>query len=649
MSSSLRDDIEQLFRGTVDPARALSSADVATAVGHTEETVRAVLASLGADGRLVRVVQDGEPRWRVVVSDVVAPPSAADTDAPNDTDTDVPDGTDTDVPDGTARLVGADPLLERLLDLSIAGVLLCDENGSVIRSNRRARALLGEEVDEEADTEQPDTDELAGTRPWGRLIDEDGESFDPLAADGDGEWISAVGSEGKRYVCTTERIDDETTGEPRRLVTIEVRDAPVDAAADANAGDDTDSQPDPVVSALRVAISVAAEATTRDELEAGLCQRLVETTPYHLAWVGHVNWVTETLTPTHWAAAACEGAIGAALPPEVVLTGPAATVVGTRSVSVVPDVAAATTVDPGWQAAIQSHGYRSTVAVPFLYDQRLYGVLALYSTTNAVIDPAVDGAESIDVLAELGTAIGHALNALERRDALVSDHVAELSFQSVALAEPYRDVTGADVVIDVENTTIVGPNESVLFVTAQGIASEDLSAVFAQFPTVSRTRVVDETGATCRFVVETVGQTPSILFATHGGRTTSARIEEGLMRFSAEFPRSVDVREVHRALTTAYPDVELVGYRTKRREVDTVIPGDVVAAAGLTERQRTAIELAYRGGYFTWPKRQSTPKDLAATLGIAPQTFLEHLRRGEAKLVAAAFESTSTAPSFRRR
>jgi predicted DNA binding protein/PAS domain-containing protein len=632
MSASLRRDIEQLFRETVDPTRALSRADVATAVGHTEETVQEVLESLDADGRVVQTVQDGERRWRAVVSDVVTPPAVDDTDSHEDTD----------------RTVDTDPLIERLLDLSVAGVLLCDENGNVNRSNQRVRALLGGGADQQAATEQSDTDELTETRPWERLVDEDGAPFDPLAAGGDGEWISAVTEDGERYVCTTERIDGETSGTTRLLVTIEVRDESSNTA-DASADDDTDSQPDPVVSALRAAISVVAEATTRDELEAGLCQRLVETTPYHLAWVGHVSWVTETLTPTHWAAAAGEGASGAVLPPEVVLTGPAATVVGTRSVSVVPDVAVATGVDPGWQAAIQSHGYRSTVAVPFLYDQRLYGVLALYSTTTAVMDPAVDDAESVDVLADLGTAIGHALNALERRDALVSDHVAELSFRSAALAAPYRDVTGEDVVIDVENTTIIGPNESVLFITAQGIASEDLSAVFAQFPTVSRTRVVDENGTTSRFVVETVGQTPSILFATHGGRTTSIRIEGGSMRFSAEFPRSVDVREVHRALTAVFPDAELVGYRTKRREVDAVVPGDVVAAAGLTERQRTAIELAHRSGYFAWPKRRSTPKDLAATLGIAPQTFLEHLRRSEAKLVAAAFDSTSATPPPARR
>lgn len=113
------------------------------------------------------------------------------------------------------------------------------------------------------------------------------------------------------------------------------------------------------------------------------------------------------------------------------------------------------------------------------------------------------------------------------------------------------------------------------------------------------------------------------------------------MRFTAEFPRSVDVREVHRALTTVFPDVEVVGYRTKRRVSPPRPSGDLLADAGLTERQRTVLELAHHSGYFAWPKRSSSPTDLATTLGIAPQTFLEHLRRGEAKLVAAAFDAKS--------
>lgn len=607
MSSSLRDEVEQLFRA-VDPTRTLSSADVATAVGQPEAAVLEVLESLSADGRLVVGRDDGEPRWRAVVSD-----TRSSGDAPGRVD-------------DTADAGGVDRLLDRLLDLTAAGVVVCDGSGTVVRSNRRARALL------RTDDERGRADGLVGTRPWDTLVGADGAPFDPRSVD-DGGALTVVGSGGARYVCTTHRIEDETSGVTQLLVTVEVRETP---GTDA----ENHSQSAPVVAALRTAISVAAEATTRDELEAGLCQRLVETTPYHLAWVGHVNWATETLTPTHWAATAGEDVSDAALPPEVVLTGPAATVVETRSVSVVPDVETAADVDPEWQTAIRSHGYRSTVAVPFLYDRRLYGVLALYSTRSAVIDPAVDG-ESVDVLTELGMAIGHAVSALERRDALVSDHVAELSFQSAALAEPYREVAGENIVIDVENTTVLGPDASVQFITARGIGSDELTGVFAQFPSISATRVVDEDETGCRLVVETTGQTPSILFATHGGRTTAVRIEGGVMRFTAEFPRSVDVREVQRALTAVFPDAELVGYRTKRRELDSVISGDVVAAAGLTERQRTVLELAYRGGYFTWPKRQSTPSDLAATLGIAPQTFLEHLRRGEAKLVATAFESAA--------
>ena len=53
----------------------------------------------------------------------------------------------------------------------------------------------------------------------------------------------------------------------------------------------------------------------------------------------------------------------------------------------------------------------------------------------------------------------------------------------------------------------------------------------------------------------------------------------------------------------------------------------------LSPRQREAFRLARDRGYYEYP-RDTTARNLAAALGVSKTTFLEHLRKAEAKLLA---------------
>lgn len=55
----------------------------------------------------------------------------------------------------------------------------------------------------------------------------------------------------------------------------------------------------------------------------------------------------------------------------------------------------------------------------------------------------------------------------------------------------------------------------------------------------------------------------------------------------------------------------------------------------LSERQSEVITAALRGGYYEWP-RDVDAETLAADLGIAHSTFLEHLRKAERALLEDA-------------
>jgi predicted DNA binding protein len=55
-------------------------------------------------------------------------------------------------------------------------------------------------------------------------------------------------------------------------------------------------------------------------------------------------------------------------------------------------------------------------------------------------------------------------------------------------------------------------------------------------------------------------------------------------------------------------------------------------AEQLSERQREVFELARTEDYYTWP-RQTSASELATQVSVSKTTFLEHLRKAEAKIL----------------
>ena len=87
--------------------------------------------------------------------------------------------------------------------------------------------------------------------------------------------------------------------------------------------------------------------------------------------------------------------------------------------------------------------------------------------------------------------------------------------------------------------------------------------------------------------------------------------------------------------------IEAVGAElpvTVERLTDYDRPPERVAAA-LTDRQEEVVRAALAVGYYDHP-RTATQEDVAAAANCAPATAGEHLRKAEAALVRAAFDST---------
>jgi predicted DNA binding protein len=100
-----------------------------------------------------------------------------------------------------------------------------------------------------------------------------------------------------------------------------------------------------------------------------------------------------------------------------------------------------------------------------------------------------------------------------------------------------------------------------------------------------------------------------------------------------EFPGTVNRDAFMEEATTVYPDLEIASQRL----LSTPELSRTLLKRTLSDRQWTAIQLAYYTGYFDQP-RKSTGKEIAERMGITRQTFNRHLRKAEQRLARFIME-----------
>jgi predicted DNA binding protein len=124
--------------------------------------------------------------------------------------------------------------------------------------------------------------------------------------------------------------------------------------------------------------------------------------------------------------------------------------------------------------------------------------------------------------------------------------------------------------------------------------------------------------------------------ASLGGYIDHATIEEGDLRMTIHFTLDVDIRDAVDRIKEAYPQAEMLRRRQISRSSDDF---DRSLMAELTDRQRTTLEAAYAAGFFQWP-RDASGEDVAASMGVSPPTFHQHLRKAERKVFESLFSTT---------
>ena len=351
---------------------------------------------------------------------------------------------------------------------------------------------------------------------------------------------------------------------------------------------------------------VIAGSTDRTDLEAEVCARIAADDAYAGAWIGERNPATDTVD--------IRSSAGACSERDRLQTSDAH-----------PAIDALETTDP----VVDTVDGTIRAAFPLSYNGIEYGVLVV----RAARDHVVDDRETV-ILSALARTIASGINARETSRVLATDAVVavELEVTDRTLA-PVALSADADCQLEYRRSVHRTGDETASLFTATGASVDDLTAAVADLPDVD-CRVVVDRDEEC--LIELTGDDLIGWLSERGVRTQAIDSEAGRARLTLEIPRSANVRAVVEAVEDRYTGTDIVSFQQREHEGETREEFAAGLEEALTDRQFGALQRAYLGGYFEWP-RPTTGEELAQSMDVSRPTFHEHLRTAEAKLCRAFF------------
>jgi PAS domain S-box-containing protein len=152
-----------------------------------------------------------------------------------------------------------------------------------------------------------------------------------------------------------------------------------------------------------------ARATTREEVDDRVCAILSDAEPYRFAWIGEHDVDSRTVEPRSSAGVAEEylEAVEIRTDERPTGLGPTGRAVRSGEVAVMQNIRTDPEYEP-WREAALERGYRSSAAIPLIYDDTLYGVLNVYADRPDAFDD-----RERRLLSSAGETITHAYRRIE--------------------------------------------------------------------------------------------------------------------------------------------------------------------------------------------------------------------------------------------
>lgn len=363
-------------------------------------------------------------------------------------------------------------------------------------------------------------------------------------------------------------------------------------------------------------------ATSRDESERAICERLVATEPYQFAWVGVRDPVDGSIEATSWAGEVTD-----------TVSEPLTDAVTTVSAEALESGAVVTVDDRNRLTALAAPGGIDSVAViPLRYRTQQYGVIVVGTAAPDTLKPPETA-----VLGSLGRTIATAIHAAQTQRQLAEDSrvVAEFSITDPALTA-IALARHRDMELSFEGAIDQRDGSVSMFYTVDASLDElkQAAASIDDIESIIELRSFEETR-----LIEVREVPPAVVtwLAELGASIAELTVDPSKARLELEMSPSVDGRAVVERIKERFTGTELVAYRTEDRPPQTRVEFTEHLDERLTDQQRLVLKRAYLSGFYD-RNRKITGSELAESMDLSRSTFHQHRRVAERKLIEAYFE-----------
>lgn len=371
------------------------------------------------------------------------------------------------------------------------------------------------------------------------------------------------------------------------------------------------------------------QATTRASIEQAVCNDLVQADHYKFVWIGSLD-ESDELIPRAWAGE--DGNYIDELQRKSLDTKrPLPAWRALKTGDPVTNHKFRTQVDERpWMRKALDRGFQSQIAIPLTFKDSSYGVIEIYADRPTMF---ADGEK--EILCEVSDFIANALNAVERRQAIVVESKTEIELHIEDADDVmYRLARQAECTLDLKSMFPQAGGEWLVYVKVSEGDKESLLTVADQL--VSVDHITSFEGSDDVFEVVVSDFEIATVLGEHGATLHSLQARPDGGYIVIHLPQTVDVQSFIEACRPVFSNAELTRRNQIASEADS--SGLIqVAIDQLTDRQRDVLEVAYRNGFFEWP-REKTGEEVADRLDISPPTFHRHVRAGTKRLLGSIFE-----------
>lgn len=380
-------------------------------------------------------------------------------------------------------------------------------------------------------------------------------------------------------------------------------------------------------------IEALVDAATRAEIEETVCEQLATSEFYVGAWIGERDSSPESVvlrTGVGEGGESIESLPGAdgVLP----VPNPVATAIDGNAPRLIQRLEDHERLPDRLRTGLVSNGAHACLVIPLAYADTVFGALVVEKPT-----PDSFGEREQTALETLGRVVGFVINATNNRQLLLGETAVELR---VAIRDSETWFQHAaerlDATLCVEG--LVPTDDEVIEYVRIEDAPDDAVAALLDVPAVTDARVI-ATDSDRLFLQCTIRDAQAALRALteYGATIRTARAADGTGTITARFPAATSPRDAMTVLEGAFPTAELISKRIVDVSDRSAAGISRRVADRLTDKQLTALRAAFLAGYYNAP-RDTTARELADSLDIAPSTLYQHLQAAHRKLLATVFD-----------